>query len=232
MKTLDKVITEYLDKHPPAKDLFEGLKQLGNVYLIGGVLREYRDNDGIDVLRDIDMIVDIPEQPYKQFLDSYMPEVNVFGGYKICCSGLIVDIWRLEQTWAYANHKIICKDKDYVSNLVRTVFLNMDAIVYDLQRDIWYDSGYLNALNEGVLDVVLKENPQIGLNIIRSLVIKKKYNMRMSEELCNIISGYCTKSRDAVQELYKIQLNRYKKEIISMKELEKELSSIRSACKE
>lgn len=226
MKTLDEVITEYLDKHPPAKELFEGLKSLGNIYLIGGVLREYKDNNGIDFLRDVDMVADIPEPEYEEFLGAYKPEVNAFGGYKICCLDLVVDIWRLEQTWAYAKRKIICADNDYVINLPRTVFLNMDAIVYDLKNDVWYDKVYYDALNKGILDVVLKDNPQIGLNIVRSLVIRKRYNMRVSRELCDIISDYCIKNQNAVHELYEIQLNRYKKEIISLEELQKELSGI------
>ncbi len=35
---------------------------MGNLYLIGGVLREYRDNDGIINLRDIDLISDAPKK--------------------------------------------------------------------------------------------------------------------------------------------------------------------------
>lgn len=230
MKTLDEVITEYLDKHPPAKELFEGLKHLGNIYLIGGVLREYKDNDSIGALRDVDMITDIPEQEYEQFMSSYQPEVNAFGGYKLLCAGLIVDIWRLEQTWAYAERKVVCNDNECVVNLPQTVFLNMDAIVYDLKNDVWYDEVYRDAVDKGVLGVVLKENPQLGLNIVRSLVIRRKYNMRVSKELCDIISSYCTENQDAAQELYQIQLNRYKKELIPIEELRAELDGIKGYC--
>ena len=47
MKTL---LNEYLAKHYPARILFDKLQQLGNTYLIGGVLREIKDNGAIRLL--------------------------------------------------------------------------------------------------------------------------------------------------------------------------------------
>ena len=66
------------------------------------------------------------------------------------------------------------------------------------------------------------------LNIIRSFVIRKKYNMSFSEKLKRIICGYvydCGKEK-AILDLYNTQIKRYKKEIISKKELRDELEKI------
>ncbi len=35
------------------------MEEIGNIYLIGGVLREFKDNNKIINLRDIDIIIDI-----------------------------------------------------------------------------------------------------------------------------------------------------------------------------
>lgn len=86
-------------------------------------------------LRDIDIVLDTDrKEEYKRFIESYSPEKNRFGGYKIQCQDLIVDIWLLNQTWAYSTNKIQCQKQDYPSKLPQTVFLNMDSIVYDLKK--------------------------------------------------------------------------------------------------
>lgn len=68
-----------------------------------------------------------------------------------------------------------------------TVFLNIDAIVYDMKRDIWYEEGYQEAIKIQVLNVVLESNPEIPLNIVRAMVLKKRCNMAYSKRLKDII---------------------------------------------
>ena len=104
----------------------------------------------------------------------------------------------------------------------------MDSIVYDIRNNKWYDDRYQEAMRTGVLDVVLEENPFLELNIIRSFVIRKKYDMSLSEKLEEIICGYvyyCGKEK-AILDLYNTQIKRYKKEIISKKELRGEIDKI------
>ena len=42
--------------------------------------------------------------------------------------------------------------------LPKTVFLNMDAIIYDMKNDKWYDTEYKKAMETKVLDIILEEN--------------------------------------------------------------------------
>lgn len=227
MKTLEMIITEYMEKHPPAKRLFEGLKEMGSLYLIGGVLREYLDHHGILELRDIDMVADVPEEQYETFLQQFKPEQNAFGGYKICCDNLIVDVWRVEQTWAYAEGKIVCTKEEQAQNLPLTVFLNMDGLVYDLKQDKWYDEVYRHAVETGVLDVVLEDNPQIALNILRCMIIRKKYDMQVSDRLKDIIQGYDIAHPQMCDELYAIQIKRYGREVLTFGEMEGEVGELK-----
>lgn len=228
---MEMLLKEYLAKHFPAQILFEKLKKLGHVYLIGGVLREIRDNGKIRSLRDIDIILDTEhETEYRDFLRGYSPELNRFGGYKVVCQDLIVDIWLLNQTWAYSANVIKCDKKDYSKLLPRTVFLNMDSIVYDMTTAKWYDEEYQKAMETKILDVVLEENPFLELNIVRSFVIKKRYKMDFSDKLKSVIKKYAydysEKEEDVVLRLYETQIMRYKKEILSKWEFEKILKGI------
>ena len=52
----NKIRTEveaYLAQYPPALSLFRKIMKVGDVYIVGGLLREYRDNGKIQELRDI-----------------------------------------------------------------------------------------------------------------------------------------------------------------------------------
>lgn len=228
---MEKVLSEYLMKHHPAKILFEKLGELGDIYLIGGVLREIKDNGKVLFLRDIDIVLDTEkENEYEILMSEYKPEKNKFGGYKIQCQDLIVDIWLLRQTWAYSAHVIKCDKKDYPTRLPETVFLNMDSIVYDMKNSKWYDDKYREAMETKVLDVVLQENPFLELNIVRSFVIKKKYEMIFSDRLKELIRNYfdnCSKrENDVILRLCETQKIRYKKEILSKAEFEETLKEI------
>lgn len=228
MKSLETIIIDYLENYPPSLELFQRLKQAGNLYLIGGVLREYRDKGAIQDLRDIDIIIDISRRSiWEGILETYRPKRNNFGGYKLVCSALIVDIWPLEETWAYREGHVVCRPEEYVMNLPKTVFLNLDAIVYDFNGDIWYDEKYLDAMNRRVIDVVLEKNPRILLNILRAMVLKKRYGMRFSDGLRKILREQMEQESDLAGKLLEIQEKRYRKEILSGEEIEKELEGLR-----
>ena len=47
--------------------------------------------------------------------------------------------------------------------------------------------------------------------------------MELSPDLCRVIIDYCYDNPNAVQELYNIQLGRYKKEILTLRELQENL---------
>lgn len=116
-------IYKYLQKCPPALEFFRQLEQAGNIYLIGGILREFRDHNGIANLRDIDIIVSINNaELWKIILNKYYFQENRFGGYKLQCQDLLVDTWKIEETWAFRNNIVCCKACDYVKSLPNTVF--------------------------------------------------------------------------------------------------------------
>lgn len=229
MNMLNDSPKTYLQKKEDAYQIIEKLGEIGDIYLIGGALRAYRDNSEIDTLRDIDIIVDSPQKDgLNCILNSYPYEINNFGGYKIVCDGLVLDFWELKNTWAFASGVIKCAECEYVNKLQESVFLNVDAIIYDWKRNKWYDKGYKAAMKQGILDVVLCQNPHIPLNVIRAMILKNKYHMEYSERLAKLILDEYEKSANYLDKLMEIQMNRYKQIILEKEEVAKELSDIQS----
>ena len=137
MDKLVDEITEYLQNYPPAFEVFSRLIDIGDIYVMGGILREYRDRGKIKDIRDADFSILIHDFDAWNRLISEIPnKINRFGGYKFLCSGLVVDVWNVKDTWAFKEGLVsVCND-DYFSTLPQSVFLNIDSICYDLKRDI------------------------------------------------------------------------------------------------
>lgn len=227
---MKNAIYSYIEKCPPALELFKRLEDAGAIYLIGGVLREFRDCGQIRNLRDIDIVVDVKNaELWNEILRDYAFKSNRFGGNKLMCQDLLVDTWAIEETWAFRNHVVECDTCDYVKYLPSTVFLNIDSIIYDWRNEIWYDKIYQGAMESRILDVVLPDNPQLLLNIVRSFVLKDRYGMQFSKLLQEIILEEYKKSKNIsefVSTLYQEQIRRYGKSYLSQREILREVGRI------
>lgn len=227
---MKNAIYAYLEKHPPAFELFQLLEQIGDIYLIGGVLREFLDHATISELRDIDVIINIKYRDlWAIMLNKYKLRSNRFGGHKLVCAGLLIDAWPIEQTWAFREKIVKCSPDQYVSMLPETVFLNIDGIIYNWEEEKWYDTKYRQALATKTLDVVLPQNPQILLNIVRSLVLKQRYDMNLSHALEKIIYEEFKKFRSMdqfIESLMSEQIRRYGKEVFPKEKMLLELDNI------
>jgi hypothetical protein len=131
--------------------------------------------------------------------------------FRIFCRRMytIIDIWCLKNTWAYRTHQVICSSERYGEYLQKTVFLNIDSIVFNLSRDIWYKDEYEKALETKTLDIILKENPQISLNVIRAFILRKRYNLNLSMKLKDFIMDYMINTHEYLDVLMKIQISHY-----------------------
>lgn len=220
-----KEIEAYLVQYPPALSVFRKLQMIGDVYIVGGLLREYRDNGKIRELRDADFSINIRHREmWTELLKEIPHKINRFGGYKFLCSGFIIDIWDVTKTWAFQKHLIEVKNEAYFESIADSVYLNIDAIAYDLSNDRWSDARYVSAMKTGILDVVLEDNPYTELNLLRAMVLRRKYNMQYSERLCNIIARYAM-NQDCVQKLMRIQKNRYGYTVLDEKAVEEEIAN-------
>lgn len=226
---LIQTIKEYFSHYQNAGYIFDELLQIGDIFIIGGILREYNDCNlnNLGELRDADFAIKITDGArWERLLHSLPNTINRFGGHKFVCAGLAIDVWDVDNTWAIKQNYVSVENSNYSKALSNSVFLTIDSIIYDVKNNSWVDSLYKSSMESRVLDIVLAENPFISLNIIRAIVLKNKYEMVFSEQLKRIIKEI-SKKPDVVEELCSIQMKRYGKMIISRKIVEYELQNIR-----
>lgn len=209
-ENIKREIELYISKYPPAMKLFKELIQVGDVYIMGGLLREYKDNNYIRELRDADFSVKIKDQEkWIQLIKKIPNTMNRFGGYKFKYNGFIIDVWNVRETWAFRNKILDVSDDKFFEYLPKSVFLNIDALTYDLSNNRWNDAIYKQAMLQREIDVVLEDNPFVELNLLRAMILRRKYKMRYSAKIAQIILNCYTSKCDFVNELLDIQFKRY-----------------------
>lgn len=224
-ETIRIEIEKYLKKYPPAQILFEKLVEIGDVYIIGGLLREYKDNNQINSLRDADFSINIKhKEKWEKVIKDIPNQKNRFGGYKFNCSGFIVDVWDVKETWAFRNKIIDVDETEFFKYLSKSVFLNVDALIYDLSNNRWNDAIYLQAMEKNEIDIVLEKNPFIELNLLRSMILKRKYKMDYSKKLANMIYDYSKIDKSFVNKLLDIQDKRYRKIVLTKESVAQEIN--------
>ena len=192
-------------------ELYNEMCDIGNLYLIGGSLRDFKDCKSFDYSRDIDIVVDVRNnENWKKFVNKRGKQKNKFGGYKITLDNAKIDIWSIDKTWAYMNKKVKCERTEYASKLNKTVFLNIDAIYYDVTKKKFHDYAYKKAIRSNVLDIVLADNPEIDLNIARTIALKIHYKLDYSAQLEEFIRKHALNDIAYCKKIYKIINKRYK----------------------
>ena len=146
------------------------------VIVFGGFVRDYLFKGEYNY-RDVDIVVDIKSDILKTAIKKYIEKaiisVNRFNGYKIQFENVSVDLWALEDTWAI-KHKFFGKEQ-----LLDTVYLNIDAYAYDLSTNTYIDNCNIKP-KPTEIDIRFAINPNENLNLIRCLVLSKKYKLQIS----------------------------------------------------
>lgn len=76
------------------------------------------------------------------------------------------------------------------------------------------------------INIVLNDNPQKELNLLRALVFKKKYNFDFSVELKAEYKKLISLNQDFYEKLYELQFSHYKSEYFTRADVIKELQHI------
>ena len=179
---LKKRLQRFFDQHnnsgrKQVKHIVNTLNQLGTVYLFGGAIRDIALQGIRNFYGDLDFVVDCNAQKLKNLMQDCaqnMPvHFNKFGGYRLHCQKWYLDIWPLEQTWAFQQNIIQYQG---VNSLLQTTILNWDAIIYNTQtQQLIHSDDYFAAIKTGTLDLQLADNPNpLGayVRILRCIVHK------------------------------------------------------------
>lgn len=194
------------------KSVFDFVRQLSNeneLIFFGGAIRDLYMSSEIVVPRDFDIVlnssIDIDEVESYFYRSGYVYRKNRFDGFKVEIGKTEVDLWYLDNTWAFKNNKVELS----VENLISTVYLNLDGIAYNYNSKKLYNAVFEKAEKNREIDIVLQENPQEKLNLLRALVFKEKYNYNLSEDLIDRYLYFYKKDSKLAEELNDLQIDHY-----------------------
>jgi len=164
------------------------LKPGAKFAIFGGMLRDISLSNQSNFSSDIDVVVDQKENTdFVNILKEYETKINSFGGFRVKVGRWYIDLWMLENTWAFKQGLV--KEKSFKS-LINTTFFNWDAIALELgnkKKTLYCKETYFEDLEKKYLTINLEENPNsLGViaKTLRHFIID---NANISKELANYV---------------------------------------------
>ncbi|UPZ35299.1 hypothetical protein MUB18_14410 [Sphingobacterium sp. PCS056] len=202
-----------------ALPLFYEILSYGNAYVVGGFFRDFLLNKKS---RDIDVIVDIDNDLLLEILknNALQYAVNRHGGIKVIFKHYTLDIWTISNNWAFKNNLVKLNNEDKLNSIAKGCFYNYDALVinimdysYNLRffKD-FFQNKTLNILQEKSLYKNL--NPSVEANILRSIYLKKEFQISMSNNTFYYLLkkiGQLSDKYDSVQDHLRLVKKSYPK---------------------
>ena len=178
----------YIDAVLPAgkvRKLLDILVEQCDVYVFGGVIRNFLL--GYPFHRDIDLVVYAKEKitlPI-ELLHGINIARNKFGGVKLSLPHITIDVWGLESTWGLLQ----TKGKATPYSLIRTVFFNFSAIVFDYKHQHFiYSDDFLRFYDSKTIDLVYGRNPYPTACVVNTCYYAQEYNFSIGKKLRTWIS--------------------------------------------
>lgn len=142
-----------LGKYSETLEFVERLSETGELLFFGGAIRDiFIKNEQYP--RDFDIAVKFKDElEFNKLIKNYEYKRNRFGGYKIKVSGIDFDIWDLNNTWAFKNTEL----KPSEENLAKSVYLNIDGVVYNFNSNSLYADLLRDSLIKAELDISLEK---------------------------------------------------------------------------
>lgn len=224
----------YLEE-PVLKRVIYDIFDYGTAYVVGGFFRDFLNHRES---RDVDIIVDIKDKKLIDIIKSINCNYtqNRHKGIKLHLRNTTVDLWSLENNWAFKNKLVKLNENDKLNSIAKGCFFNYDALVINL-KDYKYNTQYYHDfLKNRTLDILQKTdryknlNPTTEANIVRAFYIKKKYDIKFSDNLIKYIVlktvALSDKYTDGLYRFIKIKENYVKYEELDNVTLIKDIISI------
>lgn len=161
------------------------LEQLTNVIIFSGVIRNFFLKKR--VIRDLDLIL-VDRIAIEELIKSSMViNKNSYGGYKIKIGQINIDLWFLEDTWAFKYQKTF--NFSELDKLVpSTAFFNFSAIIFKMREKVFhYSIDFVRFLRKKEIDVVYEPNMNYKLCVVNTYYYSKKYDLKISDKLKKFI---------------------------------------------
>lgn len=181
---------ELLEEETSLQNVINDLLDEGAAYIIGGFVRDTLNGKEC---RDVDIVADIPQEKLLNILNDNrcVFDVNRFGGMKLFFNHTEVDLWNINDNWAFRTKLVKLNENDKLDSLAKGCFYNYDALVLYIPQFHYNIRYYCNFLETGVLHTMQKQsiyksrNPMAEANLIRAIYIKKNHQCAYSDELCD-----------------------------------------------
>lgn len=237
-KKLNKYLEIIFNNYPQLKKFIFSLNKLGDVFLVGGCLRNIYFSKKINdfSVRDIDLIYDIDEEKFKHSISCFKYSQNRFGGYKLFLdNNLEVDIWSYDNSWAIKNKFLTKRRKCKEKILSKGCFYNTDSFIYNFSSKKLVVTNF-NNLKNNIVDFTLNKesfidaNPSKKVNIIKALLLIKEYDLKLSKNIVDYILDELNKSNpiNELEKLYKAQYIHYKYKVIDEEEIYQSILSLKN----
>lgn len=208
-KLFEKQFRQQLIEEPALKQLLLTVFVYGTAYIVGGYFRDFLSDKKS---RDIDIIVDIDSVRLLDIVDDLncCYTKNRHGGIKLKLENIVVDLWSLENNWAFKNRLVKLNENNKLDSIAKGCFFNYDSLVINLHNFSYNIEYYSRFIRNNTLDILQKLpiyknlNPTIEANIIRAFFIKYKLGVDFSKEL----KEYILKKTDALNDLHSDGLKR------------------------
>lgn len=120
------------------------------------------------------------------------PQENKFGGLRLKLAEWDIDIWSIEDTWAFDNNYVAYND---VNDLLETTFMSWDSALYNIRtKKIIKRDNYFDNLSKRHLDLVLEKTPnEIGSFVRLASTILNKDVKTVSSKVISLLDLYSSK---------------------------------------
>ena len=195
-------------------------------FLCGGAVRNMLlCNNSIP--RDLDIILGyVSREQLETLFPDHNKEKTSLGGLKLQVKDWSIDMWPIQDTWAFKEGKVTGKG---FSDYPKITFLNIDAIAIQLfskrrQKRKIYSKGFFEAIAERTIELNFEENPAPAKCIVRALRIADKFKFVIGPRLARYMISYTNQME--IEELAEIYQRRYMSADVTVEKLHNCFKSI------
>lgn len=214
---------DVMKEHPEFREFVMNLFVFGTAYIIGGFVRDSINNK---VSRDLDMIVTIAHPQLLELLkrSKLNYSINRMLGVKIKLGMFEVDIWSIENNWAFKN-EVVKRNENYIlDNISDGCFYNYDGLVINIHTYNFRCNHYNDFVKNRRLDIIQKskdyksKNPTVEANILRAIYLNVLYGVDITPNcmsylvkmISNVSENYDLKER---LNIYLIKYKKYQEHL-------------------
>ena len=193
-KEFDSRFKQTVLDNPKLEILCHQLFKIGTAYVVGGFLRDIALGQES---RDMDIIANLPFDDLSDILErlNIIYKVNRLKGIKIKFETVEVDIWSIENNWAFEQNVVSRNDDRILESIGNGCFYNYDALVINIQTHNINIRHFNEMIISNTLDIIQKDkrykirNPTIEANILRAFFLHEKFGLLYSKNCQSYLSS-------------------------------------------